>query len=62
MIADYSIFELILTNTARGCLPTAVHKSLKPVNISEEVECEEILVIAANFGNKKVRLINGYGP
>ena len=62
MIDDYAIFELIRTNTAGGGLLTAVHKSLKPVNISEEVEGEEILVIEANFGNKKVRLINGYGP
>ena len=62
MIADYAIFELIRTNSAGGGLLTAVYKSPKPVNISEEVECEEILVIEANFGNKKVRLINGYGP
>ena len=62
MVDDYAIFELIRTNTAGGGLLTAVHKSLKPVNVSEEVEGEEILVIEANFGQKKIRLINGYGP
>ena len=41
---------------------TAVHKSLNPVNVSEEVNDEEILVVEATFGNRKIRLINGYGP
>ena len=62
VIDDYAIFELIRYNTGGGGLLTAVHKSLNPVNVSEEVNDEEILVVEATFGNRKIRLINGYGP
>ena len=37
MVDDYLIFEQIRNNTGGGGLLTAVHKSLNPVNISEEV-------------------------
>ena len=59
---DYAIFEHIRNNTAGGGLLTAVHKSLNPISVSEEIEGEEILVVEATFGKNTVRLINGYGP
>ena len=58
---DYEIFEHIRNNTAGGGLLTAVHKSLNPISVSEEIEDEEILVVEATFRKNKVRLINGYG-
>ena len=61
-INDYEIFEHIRNNNAGGGLLTAVHKSLNPISVSEEIEGEEILVVEATFGKNKVRLINGYGP
>ena len=59
---DYEIFEHIRNNTAGGGLLTAVHKSLNPISVSEEIEDEEILGVEATFGQNKLRLINGYGP
>ena len=60
-INDYTTFELVRKNVGGGGLLTAVHKSLKPVSVSNEDE-EEILVVEANLGESKVRFINGYGP
>jgi hypothetical protein len=58
---DYTVFELIRKDSNDGGLLTAVHKSLKPVSVSND-ELQEVLVVEANLGNSKVRFINGYGP
>ena len=58
---DYVIFEHIRNLSAGGGLLTAVHKSLKPVSVSNE-DSEEILVVEGKLSNSKVRFINGYGP
>jgi len=58
---NYTVFESIRKNSGGGGLLTAVHKSLKPVSVSNE-EAEEILVVEAKLPEFNVRLINGYGP
>ena len=55
------MFELVRKNSGGGGLLTAVHKSLKPVSVSNEDE-KEILVVEANIATSKVRFFNGYGP
>ena len=45
-----------------GGLLTAVDQDLDPVLISEGGEENEILVVQANLGNQKIRIINAYGP
>ena len=61
-VDDYVIFEHIRKKTVGGGVLTAVHKALNPVSVSDEIDGEEILVVEANLGKRKVRLINGYGP
>ena len=58
---DYVIFEHIRNLSAGGGLLTAVHKSLKPVSVSND-DTEEILVVEGEVSKSKVRFINGYGP
>ena len=58
---DYVIFEFIRKNKGGGGLLTAVHKTLKPVSVSEDDDVE-ILVVQGLVNNRKVRFINGYGP
>ena len=41
---DYTVFELIWKHSGGGGLLIAIHKSLKPVSVSNEDE-EEILVV-----------------
>ena len=60
-IKDYIMFEHMRKDKGGGGLLTAVHKSLKPVSISEEDETE-VLVVQGNIENLKIRFINGYGP
>ena len=62
LVEDYTIFEQIRDNSAGGGLLTAVHNALKPINVSEEAQGEEILVVEATIGKSKIRFINGYGP
>ena len=61
-VKDYTIFEQIRNNSGGGGLLTAVHNVLNPVNVSEEVQGEEILVVEATINKSKIRFINGYGP
>ena len=58
---SYLTFEYLRENSSGGGLLTAVHKSLNPVSVSNDTE-EEVLVVEATIGNKKVRFINAYGP
>ena len=61
VLKDYITFELLRKNTGGGGLLTAVHKSLKPVSVSNDDE-QELLVVEAKLYETKVRFINGYGP
>ena len=40
---------------------TGVHKNLEPISVGDETE-DEVIVVEAKLANKKVRLINAYGP
>ena len=54
---NYLIFEYLRENNSGGGLLTAVHKSLRPVSVSNDTE-EEVLVVEATIGDAKVRFIN----
>ena len=58
---NYVIFERIRKDCAGGGLLTAVHKNLEPESVGDDTE-DEVLVVEAKLANKKVRLINAYGP
>ena len=58
---NYVTFEYLRENNLGGGLLTAVHRSLNPVSIGNDTE-EEVLVVEATIANRKVRLINAYGP
>ena len=60
---NYECFESIRDNSDGGGVLTAVHKALEPIQIPVDDE-NEIVVVEATLKmlNKKVRLINGYGP
>ena len=60
-IKDYVIFEKIRKNNGGGGLLTGVHKNLEPISVGDETE-DEVIVVEAKLANKKVRLINAYGP
>ena len=60
-VNDYVIFERVRKVGGGGGLLTAVHKSLNPVSIGDDVD-EEVLVVQAELLDKKVRFINAYGP
>ena len=61
VINDYQSFELVRQSGNGGGLLTAVRKELDPVEISRN-EDHEILVVEASLSNRRIRLINGYGP
>ena len=63
-VEDYTMFEHIRSKTSGGGILTAVHNALKPINVSDDIEGEEILVVEATIGDnkRKIRFINGYGP
>ena len=52
---------MIRKDKGGGGLLTAVHKTLKPVSVSEEDDTE-ILVVQGIVNDSKIRFINGYGP
>ena len=58
---NYTFFEYIRKNCGGGGLITAVHNNLSPVQVSDDDE-NEVLVVETKIGDKKLRLINGYGP
>ena len=61
-IHDYVIFEQIRKESGGGGLLTAVHKNIEPVSVCDEVSDDEILVVETKLNDKKVRMINAYGP
>ena len=60
-LGNYVIFERIRKTCGGGGLLTGVHKNLEPVRVGDDSD-EEVLVVEAKLVNKKVRLINAYGP
>ena len=60
-IPNYQIFELLRTNGEGGSLLTAVHEKNNPVYVSSGEDNIEILVVQAEFGNKKCHFIKAYG-
>ena len=61
-LPGYQTFERIRTNKSGGGLLTAVDEDLGPVLVYQGEDEIEILVVEADIGNKKIRIINGYGP
>ena len=63
-IPGFQTFEKIRKNKAGGGLLTAVDEDLNPVVVSHGNGNDdlEILVVEADLGSKKIRIINGYGP
>ena len=60
-LSDYVIFEQIHKDGNGGGLLTALHTNLNPVSVGTECE-EEVLVVQADILDKKMRVINAYGP
>ena len=50
------------TTKGGGGLFTAVKEDLNPVLVAQGDEDTEIVVVEADLGTKKVRIVNGYGP
>ena len=59
LVDDYIIFEHVRKHSGGGGVLTAVHKALNPISVSDEIEGEEIVVVEATTGRRKLRLING---
>ena len=57
-IPGYQIFEQIRTKKAGGGLLTAVDEDLNPVLVSHGNDEIEIIVVEADIGFKKIRIIN----
>ena len=60
-LGDYVIFEKIRKQGGGGGLLTGVHKNLEPVSVGDDSD-EEVLTVEAKIANRKVKLINAYGP
>ena len=58
---DYQFFEKLRDNKGGGGLLIAVDKTLNPALIDSENDVE-LLVVELTVANKKVCVINGYGP
>ena len=61
-LPGYQTFEKVRTNKGGGGLLTAVKEDLNPVLVSQGDEEIEIIVVEADLGKKKIRIVNGYGP
>ena len=61
-IPGYQTFEKIRNNKAGGGLLTTVDEDLNPVLFSSGKDDIEILTVEIQVGNKKMRIINCYGP
>ena len=61
-IPGYQVFEKTRNTKGGGGLLTAVDEDLEPVLISTGTEEAETLTVETKVGDKRVRIINGYGP
>ena len=61
-LAGYQTFEMVRANKGGGGLLKAVKEDLNPVLVSQRDDDVEIVVVEADLGRKKLRIINGYGP
>ena len=61
-LPGYQTFEKVRNKKGRDGLLTSVDEDLNPVLISNCKDDIEILTIEAKVGDKKIRIINGYGP
>ena len=61
-LPGYQLFEKTRKNRGGGGLLTCVDENTNPVLISNCKDDTEILTVEANMENKKIRIINGYGP
>ena len=53
---------MVRANKGGGGLLKAVKEDLNPVLVSQRDDDVEIVVVEADLGRKKLRIINGYGP
>ena len=60
-IKDFITFEAIRSKEKSGTI-IGVHKSMKPVLISEYNTACELLVVEVNVNNKQIRMISGVEP
>ena len=60
-IQNYEIFEAIRNGEKKGTM-IGIHKTFKPVVISEYSEDIELLVVEMSVAGKEVRVISGVGP
>ena len=61
-LENFAIFEAIRKNKEKGGTILGIHNGLNPVLIEEYSDKFELLVTEIEAGNKKVRVITGYGP
>ena len=61
-LPGYQVFEKIRQNRGGGGLLTCVDVDLNPVLVSSCKDGAEILTVEISIENKKIRIINGYGP
>ena len=61
-IPGYQAFDKVRSIKGGGGLLTMVDEDLNPVLVSQGNDDVEILVVEANIGEKKLRIINAYGP
>ena len=60
-VEGFEIFESIRKKKDGGTV-VGVHKSLKPMLISEYSEPFEIIIVEIIVNGKEIRIISGYGP
>ena len=61
-IPDFEIFEAIRKGKQKGGTMVGVHKSLKPILITELDDPFELIVVEISIGNNEIRVMPGYGP
>ena len=61
-IPGYQTFEKLRNKKGGGGLLTSVDEDLNPVLVSNCKDDIEILTVEAKLGDRKIRIINGYGP
>ena len=61
-LENFNVFEAIRKSKNKGGTMLGVHVDLKPVLVTEYSEEFELLVVEISVGEKKIRLMSGYGP